>query len=292
MNYIKELNAFSVKQETNRLSLGAANLWHVLMAINNRAGWVKEFTVAMSLLCYKAVLSESTCKRARTELQEKGYIRYQSRGGNQAAVYSMISLCDFEGVEEAGGVAGKASGNVDGKAGGKVSGKVNDSASGNPSTLYKQKEKKIKGNRKEHAGTDAEIYFQRNFTEKIPETLHRWVQEVGEDLVLHAMNLAVEREKAEWRYVEGILRSWKKKGILTVEDAERERAQLQSGKKYYYAENRQRSSEIVPWWMDKHREESRKRSEEERRRMEEQDPNVVRERIERYKREMESDVGS
>ncbi|MBP1971347.1 hypothetical protein J2Z83_003486 [Virgibacillus natechei] len=75
MNYIKELNAFHNRLETNPLSASAANLWHVLMHVNNKPGWLKEFTVAVSVLCAKAALTESTFKRARAELDEKGYIR-------------------------------------------------------------------------------------------------------------------------------------------------------------------------------------------------------------------------
>ncbi|MFC4025227.1 hypothetical protein ACFOUV_15635 [Oceanobacillus longus] len=92
MNYIKQVNTFYNHLETNPLSASAANLWHVLMHVNNRAGWRQEFTAAMSMLCYKANLTDSTFKRERRELQEKGYIRVKSRGGNRAASYQIVSL--------------------------------------------------------------------------------------------------------------------------------------------------------------------------------------------------------
>src|SRR5690625_2872890 len=94
MNYIKEINAFYQRQETNPLSSHAANLWHTLMHVNNRAGWKRTFTVAVSVLCSKGNLSNSTFKRARTELHDKGYIHYESRRGNQAAIYQIISLVE------------------------------------------------------------------------------------------------------------------------------------------------------------------------------------------------------
>lgn len=92
MNYLKEINAFHDRRETNPISSAAANLWAVLMDVNNRTGWKKEFTVAASILCAKSALSESAFRRARMELAEKGYIHYESRGANRAAVYRMISL--------------------------------------------------------------------------------------------------------------------------------------------------------------------------------------------------------
>lgn len=100
MNYIKEVNAFHNRLETNPLATAAANLWHVLMHVNNRAGWLEEFTVAVSVLCAKASLTESTFKRARAELQEKGYIRYKSQGGNRAAIYEIISLASSVDVRD------------------------------------------------------------------------------------------------------------------------------------------------------------------------------------------------
>ncbi|MRG87644.1 helix-turn-helix domain-containing protein [Salinibacillus xinjiangensis] len=96
MNYIKEINAFYIITQTNPLSpsasASASLLWHTLMHINNQTRWKPSFTVAVSILKTKTGVSESTIKRARDELQTKGFIHYHSRGGNQAAEYQMVSL--------------------------------------------------------------------------------------------------------------------------------------------------------------------------------------------------------
>ncbi|GGM31813.1 hypothetical protein GCM10011351_17530 [Paraliobacillus quinghaiensis] len=84
MNYIKEINPLS--------SSAVVALWHTLMHINNKRGWKQTFTVAAGVLRMKAGLKDSAFKRARIELQEKGYISFQSKGGNQAARYDMKSL--------------------------------------------------------------------------------------------------------------------------------------------------------------------------------------------------------
>ncbi|MBM7572682.1 hypothetical protein [Aquibacillus albus] len=63
-----------------------------MIHINNKAGWKKQFTVAASVLRVKTGLKESSLKRAREELQQKGYISVQSRGGNQAPIYQLTSL--------------------------------------------------------------------------------------------------------------------------------------------------------------------------------------------------------
>ena len=100
MNYIKEINAFYIKMETEALSTGAVALWHALLHINNRAGWIKRFTVAAAVLCYKTGLSESGFRRARQELREKRLISFESRG-TKAPVYEMIS-CVREEVGDGG----------------------------------------------------------------------------------------------------------------------------------------------------------------------------------------------
>ncbi len=91
MNYIKELNAFYQQIIFNPLSGSAVSLWNTLMHFNNLCGWQKTFTVAASVIELKSGIKGTSFKRARDELQKKGYIHVTSRSGNQAAVYQMIS---------------------------------------------------------------------------------------------------------------------------------------------------------------------------------------------------------
>ncbi|MFD1037201.1 hypothetical protein ACFQ3N_02010 [Virgibacillus byunsanensis] len=93
-DYIKQINSFYDKIERNPLSASPVTLWHALMHINNKAMCTESFTVAAPALRLKSGLKESTFKRARTELKEKGYIDYQSRNNNQAPVYQMIELSE------------------------------------------------------------------------------------------------------------------------------------------------------------------------------------------------------
>src|SRR5699024_6472912 len=92
MNYLKEINAFHARQETEPLTIAAAYLWSVLMDINNRSGWREQISVAATLMCAKTSLKEGAFKRARKELQEKGYIQDKSQRANRAGMYQMISL--------------------------------------------------------------------------------------------------------------------------------------------------------------------------------------------------------
>lgn len=92
MNYLAELKAFYDRLELNPLPAPAIALWHALMSIANRTGWQQEFTVAVSVLVLKSGLNAQAIKRARNRLEQDGYIIWRSRGGNQSAIYHMVSL--------------------------------------------------------------------------------------------------------------------------------------------------------------------------------------------------------
>ncbi|MFD0954028.1 DnaD domain protein [Virgibacillus natechei] len=275
MNYIKELNAFHNQQETNPLSASAANLWHVLMHVNNRAGWMKEFTVAVSLLCAKSALTESTFKRARAELQDKGYIRFDSQGGNKAARYEIISLLSGgQGSGSGGHVDDNTSDTeaADDSVDDRATHKVSDSLSGNPDCSVDALFKRTKTKKKQNntvATTGAIAFYQDNFgliSPYVADELINWVTDLGEPLILDAMKRALERGKASWGYVKGILQAWVKKGITTVDQASAEEVAFrreQQAKKQRGGTFRAESREIVPdWFKEQKREEKRKREQE------------------------------
>jgi len=94
MNYIRELNAFYDWLETNPLNHQCIALWHALMHTNSKAGWKKEFTVAVITLELKTGLNRRAIERARNTLEQVGLIRWRKRSGNQSAIYEMIPLSE------------------------------------------------------------------------------------------------------------------------------------------------------------------------------------------------------
>lgn len=94
MKYISEINAFYDWLELNELSTSAIALWHTMMHINNKAGWVETFTVAESVLSIKTGLSGRGVRNARNELKQKGRIDFKSRTGGRAPTYTIISFED------------------------------------------------------------------------------------------------------------------------------------------------------------------------------------------------------
>lgn len=62
------------------------------------------------------------------------------------------------------------------------------------------------------------------------EILSDYLKEMPVDLIILAMQKAVEADKRTIQYVKGILNNWSKKGIKSVIDAEKEDKQFQSAK--------------------------------------------------------------
>lgn len=249
MNYIKEINAFYQRQETNPLSSSAANLWHTLIHVNNRCGWRETFTVAASVLCTKASLSSSTFKRARKELYEKGYIQYESRGGNRAAKYKIVSLVsatmDPKDDARANNVI-QANAIVEPETNMRPEQTTNLDHSVDP--LVKQEEiKQIPST----AAEEVIYFFKQNIgklTPYVQNDLVQFVHDVGKSLVIAAIKRALDRGKRSWGYVKGILENWLAKGFKTAQETEEELTQFQGKQK----PNRKISSssrEVIPDWF-------------------------------------------
>jgi len=89
MDYMREINAFYEWLDTNPISDSARHLWHALMHVANRAGWITEFTVAISVLEAKTGMSRSAVYRARNELKTCGRIQFKNRTGNLCSEYQL-----------------------------------------------------------------------------------------------------------------------------------------------------------------------------------------------------------
>lgn len=259
MNYIKEINAFHARQETDPLTMSAAYLWMVLMDINNRAGWKKQFSVAVSLLCGKTGLKESNFKRARNELKEKGYIHMQSQGANRASQYQMISLVDY---------AEKVHDDKDDVIPADTGDHSNDYTNVHTSdrtngALFKQNETKQKeDNTTNTALANVVCFYEDNFIKSdqdnplnpyLEGSLFEWTLDMGETLVLTAMERALDQNKGTWGYTKGILQLWKKEGVRTLNDVQEDDEELRQKKVKQSRSSRRLhrtpTNEVVPDWF-------------------------------------------
>jgi len=281
MNYIREMNAFYDSLEYNPLSSSAIALWHALMHMNNKTRWKSEFRVAGMVLRIKSGLNESSFKRARTELKEKGYIAYEPKGGNQAPIYRMISLIenrdDAQQVDSVGNGADENSTEME------LAGE-REAQEGMPEeTVTKQR------------AEEGEVFrfYQENFGVMSPfviESISDWVDDVGEKLVMEALKRALEQNKTSWGYVKSILQAWEKKGIRSVNAVEAEEEEFRNRKqrRHHYFTSGKRE-EVIPDWFKEQKEKREKKRFENQNKGVEVDPKeaeITRLKIRRLKEEL------
>ncbi|GGF17990.1 hypothetical protein GCM10010954_15960 [Halobacillus andaensis] len=218
MNYLKELNAFHDQVDMDSLSPSAITLWLTLMQLNNKTGWKKEFTLPASVVLGKSSLPETSFKRARKELKEKGYIRYTSLGRNKAPVYEMISRVIEPQVNEV--AAPQADGQTD------------HSMDESTDALFKRNEMKRKETDEEGASpSNPHEFYQRNIgilSPFIAERITHWCEEMSDELVIEAMQRALKHNKRFFQYCEGILNRWQSLGVKSLHEARSEKLESRS----------------------------------------------------------------
>lgn len=254
MNYIKLINAFYDRLETNPLSTSAIALWHALVHVNNKAGWLVEFSVAASVLCVKTGLSERTITNARNDLKMKGFIDFRSRKGNRSAVYKIYDLSEnithnISHKEEVSEInADKTSCNV--------SDSLSDNVSCNVSALYKLNEtKQNETNTAADNTRTQENYFDTYMICFAHQPSALQIQEINSfidqdglsvEVICDAFKKAAENGY-KYNYARGILNSWAKKGIKSLSDVKREQESYELSRKT--ARRKPVRSEKLPDWF-------------------------------------------
>lgn len=78
-----------------------------------------------------------------------------------------------------------------------------------------------------------------------------WMNELSEELVIHAMKQAIENNVLRWNYVEKILHVWSTKKFTTIEEVEADKLQFIARKQQQrtYQSNLQVNKEVVPDWF-------------------------------------------
>lgn len=100
-----------------------------------------------------------------------------------------------------------------------------------------------------------QFYEQNGFgimTPYVADKVGAWIDDVTEELVIHAMKLAVENNSLRWNYVETILRDWSNKKLKTVADVEADKLRYKTQKmqKQNMSPRRGGRVENVPEWFN------------------------------------------
>ena len=212
MNYIKQVNQFYRLLPNNPLSSNAQCLYFYLLNKNNELGWIKEFTIANSIICGFTSLNISAFQRARNSLIQKGYIKYKKGHSNNAGYYTIV---EFEQQSEQQNEQHNEQ---------QSDNRVNSTTN----TLNKQNKTKQKEN-----NLDAAVDFYNQNINLITPFEYQKLQDysdIEERLIILAMEKAVTANKRSFNYIDGILKAWKSKGITTLAQARNEEEIFRQGK--------------------------------------------------------------
>ncbi|OZU89641.1 hypothetical protein CIL03_00420 [Virgibacillus indicus] len=206
MNYIKELNAFRNWLMLNKLSSGATLLWHVLMSINNMAGWKKEFNATNSLVFQLTGLSKSSLSKARSQLLDNGLIIYHRGTKVKAPVYEMVSVANImnQSIYQSGN-------QFENQSGDQYEDQFRNPSGTDTGNILKYKQKPKQKSSSTHASENPFKIYRENFGILRPivkDSLIGWCRELGDDVVIEGMRLTIKKGGYTFGYIEQILNEW------------------------------------------------------------------------------------
>ncbi|WP_155590908.1 DnaD domain protein [Lysinibacillus cavernae] len=134
----------------------------------------------------------------------------------------------------------------------------------NNELLNNQLLKNIDDDNKQPATTAYHFYEQQGFgsqTAHITSKIRYWHAIFSEEMVVHAMKLAVEHNVLRWRYVEKILQNWFSKKIKSLADVAIDQQRYQMRKQQVTQSQTKRRREIIPkWFYQRHEDEPQSQS--------------------------------
>lgn len=204
MNYLEWILAWDRWKQINQPPATVISLWHELMSVWNRCGWMDEFTVPNGLLQIGAGLSRKEFDNARGWLISRGRVYYtKSKRVNQAGRYRILpfpSLIVQNGQRE---------GQRQGKQGGQREGQRTAHTGG---TLFKLNETKL--NEKEKTALEIAINDFKTFRQKIKAPM---TDRAVELLITKLDKLAPGDDDAKIEILnQSIINGWK--GIFALKD--------------------------------------------------------------------------
>lgn len=275
MDLFKLIREFYIQQSVNPLSTGQIALWHGLVYQCNQLGWPSEFNMPNRTLETLTGLSRQGIVKARNALKQSGLIDFQTNGV-KATTYSVIDISRKLSTSDNRQPGSQADDSVSNSRqhSGQPSRQHSLQGSLQPSrqhssTYTKQDDTKLDKTKRqqttapvkaaerpvEESSSSLSILDICNFWEGngfgqlspfTRESLVDWVDDMRkagspepEKLVLNALRTAVESNVRNYKYVNGILKNWESKRLLTVaavEANDSERKTNQPQRRYGKAE--------------------------------------------------------
>lgn len=253
MDLFKLIREFYIQQSVNPLSTGQIALWHGLVYQCNQLGWPSEFNMPNRTLETLTGLSRQGIVKSRNALKQSGLIDFQTNGV-KATTYSVIDISRKLSTSDSRQPSGQDDDSVSNSRQHSRQPSRQHSLQGSlqpsrqhSSTYTKQDETRLDKTKRqqttapvkaaerpaeEPSSSSSSILDICNFWEGngfgqlspfTRESLVDWVADMRkagspepEKLVLNALRTAVESNVRNYKYVNGILKNWESKRLLTV----------------------------------------------------------------------------
>lgn len=267
MDLFKLIREFYIQQSVNPLSTGQIALWHGLVYQCNQLGWPSEFNMPNRTLETLTGLSRQGIVKSRNALKQSGLIDFQTNGV-KATTYSVIDISRKLSTSDSRQHSSQADDSVSNSRQHSRQPSRQHSLQGSlqpsrqhSSTYTKQDETKLDKTKRqqttspvkaaerpaeEPSSSSSSIFDICNFWEGngfgqlspfTRESLVDWVDDMRkagspepEKLVLNALRTAVESNVRNYKYVNGILKNWESKRLLTVAAVEANDSERQSNR--------------------------------------------------------------
>ena len=184
MNYLTEIKGFYDLVQIKQLSTGQIALWHGLMHINNKCNWNEWFTVANLTLQLVTGLSRAGINKNRNVLKQLGLIDFKANT-TKATSYKLITIAKSNQVSSA------------------------------LNKLNKTKQNK---------NSSCINFYMENINPLITshevEVLNSYSNDLPEDLIVYAMQDAIEHKAMNMKYIKSILDRYIRQNIKSVEQLE------------------------------------------------------------------------
>lgn len=206
MTYIDYLNDFNQWLETNALPASSQLMFYKLLYVFNRAGWPEYVGVDnLRLMLMTDTKSEKTVIRARDKLVEAGFITYKKGRKGTPNQYALCKKhCNNYSISDS------------------VSASISDSHIKTKTKTKTNKDDDDRAHaRDEGLGRVMSAYM--NHIDPLPtqtsiDLLKGYVQTLGEEVCLRAIDRAIDAGARKWTYICKILQNCEKDGIHSVAD--------------------------------------------------------------------------
>lgn len=306
MDLFKLIREFYIQQSVNPLSTGQIALWHGLVYQCNQLGWPSEFNMPNRTLETLTGLSRQGIVKARNALKQSGLIDFQTNGV-KATTYSVIDISRKLSTSDSRQPGSQADDSVSNSRQHSRQPSRQHSLQGSlqpsrqhSSTYTKQDETKLDKTKRqqttspvkaaerpvEESSSSSSILDICNFWEGngfgqlspfTRESLVDWVDDMRkagspepEKLVLNALRTAVESNVRNYKYVNGILKNWESKRLLTVTAVEANDSERKTNQPQRHYGKPVRTEELPVWAQDGYKPKHKKVSEEDRAKLAEQ----------------------